>query len=252
MPSNVIVRARVPEKSRSAEPRFRAVIVDRDFMSSSLLADALGRDIVCDAVAIRSSNLLQALGARSTDIVAVSADLDGRPGVGFELAAAVSCAYPNIPIVMLFDKPCQKSVLKAFRSGARGLFCRQQSMMEFLDCVEHVRKGFVWAAGDEAGFLLSAIKRIPAPIDLTEGDAALLTTRESQVVRLAATGKTNKTIASEMALSEHTVKNYLFRAFAKLGVSSRVELLFYLTTSRTLLVKPSTAEHRSALDLEAI
>jgi len=30
-------------------------------------------------------------------------------------------------------------------------------------------------------------------------------------------------------LSEHTVKNYLFRAFEKLGVSSRVELLFYLT-----------------------
>ena len=40
---------------------------------------------------------------------------------------------------------------------------------------------------------------------------------------------TNKTIASELNLSEHTVKNYLFRAFEKLGVSSRVELLFYLT-----------------------
>jgi hypothetical protein len=36
-------------------------------------------------------------------------------------------------------------------------------------------------------------------------------------------------IASELNLSEHTVKNYLFRAFEKLGVSSRIELLFYLT-----------------------
>jgi DNA-binding NarL/FixJ family response regulator len=48
-------------------------------------------------------------------------------------------------------------------------------------------------------------------------------------VQCAAKGKTNKAIASELGLSEHTVKNYLFRAFDKLGVSSRVELLFYLT-----------------------
>jgi two-component system nitrate/nitrite response regulator NarL len=49
-------------------------------------------------------------------------------------------------------------------------------------------------------------------------------------VQCAATGQTNKAIASELGLSEHTVKNYLFRAFEKLGVSSRVELLFYLTS----------------------
>jgi two-component system, NarL family, nitrate/nitrite response regulator NarL len=51
-----------------------------------------------------------------------------------------------------------------------------------------------------------------------------------QVVRAAASGKTNKAIARDLRLSEHTVKNYLFRAFEKLGVSNRVELLFYLST----------------------
>ena len=56
-----------------------------------------------------------------------------------------------------------------------------------------------------------------------------MTYREQQVVQAAARGKTNKVIASELGLSEHTVKNYLFRAFDKLGVSNRVELLFYLT-----------------------
>jgi DNA-binding NarL/FixJ family response regulator len=40
---------------------------------------------------------------------------------------------------------------------------------------------------------------------------------------------TNKIIAAELGLSEHTVKNYLFRSFEKIGVSNRVELLFYLT-----------------------
>jgi DNA-binding NarL/FixJ family response regulator len=48
-------------------------------------------------------------------------------------------------------------------------------------------------------------------------------------VKCAAMGKTNKVIATELGLSENTVKNYLFKSFEKLGVSNRVELLFYLT-----------------------
>jgi DNA-binding NarL/FixJ family response regulator len=216
--------------SRRAQPAFRAIIVDRDSMSSGLLADALARGLSCDAVALRSSQLLQALGTRPVDLVAISADLNGREGDGLELVKAVSSAHPKIPIVVLLDRSCQKTVLSAFRSGARGLFSRQQPISEFLRCVEHLRRGFIWAGGEETGFLLNVLKDLPTPIELTGGDAAILTQRESQVVRLAATGKTNKAIASELRLSEHTVKNYLFRAFEKLGVSSRVELLFYLTT----------------------
>jgi DNA-binding NarL/FixJ family response regulator len=60
-------------------------------------------------------------------------------------------------------------------------------------------------------------------------NATPLTDREFQVVQCAATGKTNRQIAQALHLSENTVKNYLFRVFEKLGVSSRVELLFYLT-----------------------
>jgi two-component system nitrate/nitrite response regulator NarL len=221
--------------SRGTQPAFRAAIVDRDSMSSGLLADSLARNLGCNAVAVRPSDLLQLVGTHSVDLVAISADFSARSGIGFDLARAVSAAHPEVAIVVMLDKPCQKSVLHAFRSGARGLFCRQQSMSDFLDCVESVRKGRIWAGGEETSFLLNAFKSIPAPIELRDGDASVLTVRESQVVRHAATGKTNKMIANEMHLSEHTIKNYLFRAFEKLGVSSRVELLFHLTTCDYLL-----------------
>jgi DNA-binding CsgD family transcriptional regulator len=60
------------------------------------------------------------------------------------------------------------------------------------------------------------------------GDIDSLSRRELEVVRHAGEGLANKDIADKMGLSEHTVKNYLFRAFEKVGVSSRVELLFYM------------------------
>jgi Bacterial regulatory proteins, luxR family len=51
-------------------------------------------------------------------------------------------------------------------------------------------------------------------------------------VRLVAEGMQNREIANELKLSEHTVKNYLFRIFDKLGVSSRVELVLYAVSNK--------------------
>lgn len=55
----------------------------------------------------------------------------------------------------------------------------------------------------------------------------LVTPREEQVVALVAEGLSNRQIAEELGLSEHTVKKYLFRIFDKLGISTRVELVLY-------------------------
>jgi DNA-binding CsgD family transcriptional regulator len=55
----------------------------------------------------------------------------------------------------------------------------------------------------------------------------LLSARETDVVRCVAEGLTNREIAQRLKLTEHTVKNYLFRIFDKLGVSSRVEVVLY-------------------------
>ncbi len=208
----------------------RVFIVDRDSMGSDLLAGALVRDSGFAAAVIQASDLLDALSASDVDLVVIGGEVSHKSGKGFDLAQEVARAYPNVAIVMLLNHPTQASVVNAFRSGARGVFSRQQTMAEFLDCVAHVGKGFIWAGQRETEFLLSAFRNIPSPNMMTAGDAPSLTAREMQVVQCAATGKTNKTIAADLGLSEHTVKNYLFRAFEKLGVSSRIELLFYLTT----------------------
>ena len=208
---------------------FRVFIVDRDSMTSDLLANALARDCGFESAVVRAADLLSALSASDVDLVVIGAEIDLKPGNGFNLALSVAHAHPGVSIVILLNNPSHDSVITAFRSGATGVFSRQLPMSEFLDCVEHVGKGFIWAGPVETAHLLSAMKSIPSPNLLTSADSATLTARELQVVQFAATGKTNKMIAGELSLSEHTVKNYLFHAFEKLGVSSRIELLFYLT-----------------------
>jgi DNA-binding NarL/FixJ family response regulator len=62
---------------------------------------------------------------------------------------------------------------------------------------------------------------------LDSAGSTLLTPREEQVVALVAEGLSNRQVATELKLSEHTVKKYLFRIFEKLGISTRVELVLY-------------------------
>jgi two-component system, NarL family, nitrate/nitrite response regulator NarL len=208
---------------------FRVLIVDRDSMSSDLLATRLTREVNCRASALPATDLPRALDADHVDLVVIGAELSQKSRNGFDLAQAVNRAHPSVLIVVLLNDSSHQSVINAFRSGARGVFSRQQPVADFLDCVEHVRKGYIWAGRLETTLLLDAIKCIPSPDIAMAGESSPLTERELDAVRGAAAGKTNKVIAAELGLSEHTVKNYLFKAFEKLGVSNRVELLFYLT-----------------------
>ena len=56
---------------------------------------------------------------------------------------------------------------------------------------------------------------------------SLVTPREEQVVALVADGLSNRQVANELGLSEHTIKKYLLQIFDKLGISTRVELVLY-------------------------
>jgi DNA-binding NarL/FixJ family response regulator len=205
------------------------LIVGRDSFSSGLLAESLRNGLGWNAVALQPVDLLRVLATTEPALVVISADLSSKSATGFDLTMRVACARPRMPVVILLESSTREAVIRAFHSGARGVFSRQEPINEFIDCVEHVRKGFIWAGREVSDIFLDTFRSLPAPSSLTVDESKTLTNREMQVVQCAARGKSNKTIASELCLSEHTVKNYLFRAFEKMGVSSRVELLFHLT-----------------------
>ena len=100
-------------------------------------------------------------------------------------------------------------------------------------CVQKVHEGQIWANSQQLSFLLeSLLDGTPPPITDVKG-ATLLTARELRLVQLVAEGRTNRDISQQLKLSEHTVRNYLFRIFNKLGVSTRLELALYAINQRT-------------------
>ncbi len=133
--------------------------------------------------------------------------------------------------MILLDRADRQSTIDAFRAGARGVLSRGAGLSALPKCVHRVSQGQVWASSDELGYLLDTFVQTTPARTLTDNCCKLLTPREQAVVQLVADGMSNREIATQLKLSQHTVKNYLFRVFDKIGVSSRVELVLCALTS---------------------
>jgi DNA-binding NarL/FixJ family response regulator len=99
-------------------------------------------------------------------------------------------------------------------------------------CIVAVHSGQVWASSSDLQRVLGELeKTVPFRCVNARGEV-LLTRREEEIIPLVARGLTNKEISTNLRLSEHTIKNHLFRIYEKLGISSRVELILYAVSTR--------------------
>ncbi len=123
-------------------------------------------------------------------------------------------------------------IVDAFRCGAHGVVFRDEPLEVLGKCIHAVNGGQVWANSQLLGYLLEALTHA-THFHLRDGRyMGLLSKREIDIVQLVAEGLTNRAVSAELRLSEHTVRNYLFRIFDKLGVSTRVELVLYCFQER--------------------
>jgi len=211
----------------------RILIADRNSMGSQLLAESLDRDPRFEAVAITApTDILNAIGARKPDVAVISADFDGRAKSGLQVARTLSSHGSTVHLVLLLEISTRESVTAAFRCGARGVFCRSKPLSELSACIVRVSRGEIWANCVETGYLLEVVGDAPSCDGIDNDKIKMLSKREVQVAERAAQGYSNKQIAEQFRLSEHTVKNYLSRVFEKLGVSTRFDLLFFLMSSQ--------------------
>src|SRR5580700_4765471 len=207
----------------------RVLAADATRMNSQLLAAALERDKrfqLLDPVS-DGRGIIAAVAKEKPTVVVVSAELEDDKRKGFEVARELHALHRETHVVMLLDSSERSQVVEAFRTGARGVFSSSESLTSLARCIQCVSEGQIWANSKELRYILEALgEALPLRVVDTRG-AALLSRREVEVVRCVAEGLSNREIAQRLGLTEHTVKNYLFRIFDKLGVSKRVEVVLY-------------------------
>jgi len=210
------------------DPRIRVLVADAVAMSCRLLADALQRSRRFEAdAAVTSNQVLEFLSHKSYGVLLIGTSFGHDANEGFRFLREVQEIQPGIATVVLLDSTDRAQVVEAFRSGAQGIFCRADSFQSLCKCIQCVRDGQVWANSAELQFVLDALVDPEPKESQSLANSRPLSKREEEIARLVAEGLSNRQISQRLGLSEHTIKNYLFRIFEKLGVATRVELALY-------------------------
>jgi two-component system nitrate/nitrite response regulator NarL len=221
---------------RSAMGGISVLVADHDVLACRLLASRLRKHrqfqvTECSETPAATVDVLRRV---RPSVTIVSTGLHGDPEGGYRVLREVRSWSPRIRSILLLDNFEPHAIVEAFRAGARGVFERSAYKFETLcKCVHKVHQGQVWADSKQLCYVLDAFAQT-TPLQISQ-NGVRLSRREADVVRLAVEGLSNREIAQRLELSEHTVKNYIFRVFDKLGVSSRVELVHYALAHTNML-----------------
>jgi DNA-binding NarL/FixJ family response regulator len=185
------------------------------------LAEA-GYDVV--ATAADGAQALRVAGAARPDVVVLDLQLPDMSGV--EVTRGLRAAHPAAHVLVLSASGEQQDVLDAVKAGAVGYLLKSAARAEFLDAVRRTAGGDAVFTPGLAALVLGEFRRLAAAP--ASGEAALqLTERETEILRMVATGLSYKQIASRLVLSHRTVQNHVQNTLGKLQLHNRVELVRY-------------------------
>jgi DNA-binding NarL/FixJ family response regulator len=165
---------------------------------------------------------LRAVRQLRPDILILDLVMPGKNG----LAILREIHEADLPtrVVVLTAAMDEDILLEAMGLGVGGVVLKEMTVPLLIQCIRKVYAGDQWL---ERGLIGRAIEKMLRREAGAREVAKILTPREIEIVRLAASGLRNKEIAESLAISEGTVKIHLHRSYEKLNVGSRMALLRY-------------------------
>ncbi len=167
--------------------------------------------------------------ANNPQVVLMDLNMPGCGGV--EATRRIRASHPQTQVVVLTTYSDDDSIIGALQAGALGYLTKDATRAEIGRAVLAAAAGQAVLDPEVQQRLLSAAVRAPAaPSGGQEEDEGDLTPRESEVLRLIATGRSNREIARALFVSEATVKTHINRIFAKTGSRDRTQAMRYAYT----------------------
>jgi DNA-binding NarL/FixJ family response regulator len=176
----------------------------------------------CTCVEARDSRELFEAIAQEEDFDLILLDLFMPGSNGLADLVRVRDKVPGTPIVVISSLGDEATVKQALTCGAAGFVPKSSSKSVLLGALQDVLAGRVYAPAIAAP---PATNRMRSPAAMASDDSGPLTARQTTVMALLATGKSNKEIANQLAISEMTVKAHMTSILRKLGVATRAQAI---------------------------
>jgi DNA-binding NarL/FixJ family response regulator len=205
----------------------RVMVVD----DHPLWRDALARDLEAagHVVVGTAGTVASAVGvalATRPDVVVL--DLQLPDGSGVDVLRTLAARELVVHVLVLTASGEREDVLDAVKAGATGYLVKSATPAELLDAVARTAAGEAVFTPGLAGLVLGEYRRLAGSgRDVGRGVSPQLTERETQVLRLVATGLTSRQIAARLSVSYRTVQNHVQNTLDKLQLHNRVELTRY-------------------------
>ena len=148
------------------------------------------------------------------------------PGLGgLEVVRQVRQRVPGTHVVVLSMHANEAYVLEALRNGASGYVLKDASVTELVQAVRTAHQGHRYLSPvlSERAIAAYVEQTRPTPVDLYD----TLTTREREVLHLAAEGRTNAEIAARLTISPRTAETHRTNLLRKLGLQNQTDLIRY-------------------------
>ncbi len=218
-----------PERP-SATPTLRLLVVDdHEVVRQGLVALLDRRDgfqVVAEAGTVAEAT--DAARRFQPDIVIMDVRLPD--GSGVEACREIRAELPATKVVMLTSYPDEEAVLSAIVAGASGYLLKQVRARDLVAALETVGRGESLLDPAVTEKVLERIRRIATGGQTDE--LAALTAQERRILMLVAEGKTNKEIATDIFLSDKTVKNYVSSILSKLNLERRAQAAAFVAKHR--------------------
>lgn len=189
------------------------------------LIDLLGADPELDVVgeAGSAAEAMARIPAAKPDVAVLDVRLPD--GNGIELCRDLLSRMPDLRCLILTSYTSDEAMLDAILAGASGYVVKDIKGMELARAVKDVGAGRSLLDNRAAAALMAKLRGTTDKPDPLSG----LTDQERTLLGLLSEGLTNKQIADRMFLAEKTVKNYVSRLLAKLGMERRTQAAVFAT-----------------------
>lgn len=159
------------------------------------------------------------------DLVLMDINMPGCSG--FEATRIIKKEFPYIRVVILSVSDDAADLFEGIRNGAQGYLVKSMQPADWIKYLHGIMDGEAPVSRDIAQRLLAEFKYESGSNGQAVQGVEKLTNREQEILKWVSTGASNKEIASNLYISENTVKNHLKNIMAKLHIQNRVQLAIY-------------------------